>query len=90
MISEGFATKPLRPKPAVLFSGAMMVVVFGVVLNRLNVSLVGLWPYTGQIYFPSWMEVVVTITLVTIGVIAFGLAAKYLPIFPEEQEQGTY
>jgi Ni/Fe-hydrogenase subunit HybB-like protein len=80
-----FAIKPLRRKPAMLFSGAAMVVIFGVALNRLNVSLVGLWPYTGQIYFPSWMEVVVTITLVTIGVIAFGLAAKYLPVFPEEQ-----
>jgi len=84
-----FAIKPLRRKPAMLFSGAAMVVIFGVALNRLNVSLVGLWPYTGYIYFPSWMEVVVTITLVTIGVIAFGLAAKYLPVFPEEQEQGT-
>jgi Ni/Fe-hydrogenase subunit HybB-like protein len=80
-----FAIKPLRRKPAMLFSGAAMVVIFGVALNRLNVSLVGLWPYTGYIYFPSWMEVVVTITLVTIGVIAFGLAAKYLPVFPEEQ-----
>jgi Ni/Fe-hydrogenase subunit HybB-like protein len=83
-----FAIKPLRRKPAVLFSGAAMVVIFGVALNRLNVGLVGLWPYTGYIYFPSWMEVVVTITLVTIGVIAFGLAAKYLPVFPEEQ--GTH
>jgi Ni/Fe-hydrogenase subunit HybB-like protein len=81
-----FAIEPLRRKPAVLFSGAMLVVVFGVVLNRLNVSLVGMWPYTGRIYFPSWMEIMVTITLVTIGVIAFGLAAKYLPVFPEEGE----
>jgi Ni/Fe-hydrogenase subunit HybB-like protein len=80
-----FAIKPLRHKPAVLFGGALMVVLFGVVLNRLNVGIVGLWPYTGQVYFPSWMEVVVTITLVSFGVIAFGLAARYLPVFPEEQ-----
>lgn len=80
-----FAIKPLRHKSAVLFGGALMVVLFGVVLNRLNVGIVGLWPYTGQIYFPSWMEIVVTITLVSFGVIAFGLAARYLPVFPEEQ-----
>jgi hypothetical protein len=30
------------------------------------------------------MEIVVTITLVSFGVIAFGLAAMYLPVFPEE------
>jgi Ni/Fe-hydrogenase subunit HybB-like protein len=80
-----FAIKPLRHKPAVLFGGALMVVLFGVVLNRLNVGIVGLWPYTGQVYFPSWMEIVVTITLVSFGVIAFGLAVRYLPVFPEEQ-----
>jgi Ni/Fe-hydrogenase subunit HybB-like protein len=80
-----FAIKPLRHKPGVLFGGALMVVLFGVVLNRLNVGIVGLWPYTGQIYFPSWMEIVVTITLVSFGVIAFGLAVRYLPVFPEER-----
>lgn len=81
-----FAIKPLRQKPVILFSGALLVVLFGVVLNRLNVSLVGLWPYTGYIYFPSWMEITITLTLVTIGVVAFGLAAKYLPLFPPEHE----
>ncbi|MEW5959931.1 MAG: 4Fe-4S ferredoxin, partial [Chloroflexota bacterium] len=80
-----FAVKPLRQQPGVLFSGALLVVC-GVVLNRLNVSLTGLWPYTGQIYFPSWMEMGVTVTLVSLGVIAFGLAVKYLPVFPEAGE----
>jgi len=85
-----FAIRPLRRKPTILFSGALMVVIFGIVLNRLNVSLIGIWPYTGQIYFPSWMEISVTIALVSVGVIAFGLAAKYLPVFPEEHEQPVH
>ncbi len=79
-----FAIRPLRYKPGVLFGGASMVVVFGVVLNRLNVGMVGLWPYTGYVYFPSWMEIFVTITLVSLGVFAFGLAARYLPLFSDE------
>jgi Ni/Fe-hydrogenase subunit HybB-like protein len=79
-----FAIEPLRQKPPILFAGALLVVVFGVVLNRLNVSMIGLWPYTGNIYFPSWMEIAVTVTLVSFGIIAFGLAAKYLPVFPDE------
>ncbi len=78
-----FAIAPLRKRPAVLFSGALMVVLFGVILNRLNVGIIGLLPYTGNIYTPSWMEFVVTVTLVSVGVITFGLAAKYLPVFPE-------
>ncbi len=81
-----FAIRPLRYKPAVLFSGALMVVVFGIILNRLNVSLISLLPYTGQIYSPSWMEVMVTCALVGLGVIVFGQLAKYLPIFPDESE----
>lgn len=81
-----FAIKPLRQQPKILFGGALLVVIFGVALNRLNVSLVGLWPYTGRIYFPSWMEIAVTLTLITLGVFAFGLAAKYLPVFPDEAE----
>jgi len=77
-----FAVKPLRQKSGALFGGAALVVLFGVVLNRLNVSWIGLLPYTGAIYVPSVMEVVVTATLVSIGVVAFGLAARYLPVFP--------
>jgi Ni/Fe-hydrogenase subunit HybB-like protein len=45
-----------------------------------------MWSYAGYVYFPSWMELAVTITLVSFAVIAFGLAAKHLPIFPEEHE----
>jgi Ni/Fe-hydrogenase subunit HybB-like protein len=85
-----FAIKPLRRRPGVLFGGALMVVLFGVVLNRLNVGIIGLLPYTGNIYLPSWMEFLVTITLVSLGVITFGLAAKYLPVFPEEGEHASH
>jgi Ni/Fe-hydrogenase subunit HybB-like protein len=84
-----FAIRPLRERPALLFSGALMVVVFGIVLNRLNVSVIGLLPYTGNVYSPSWMEIAVPITLMSFGVIAFGLAAKYLPVFPEEAEHSS-
>ena len=75
-----------RRKPALLFVAAMLVIVFGVVLNRFNVSLIGLLPYTGNIYRPTWMEVVVTLSLVTAGVLAFWLAARFLPVFHEEHE----
>jgi hypothetical protein len=32
------------------------------------------------------MEILVSLTLVSFGVIAFGMAARYLPIFPGEEE----
>jgi Ni/Fe-hydrogenase subunit HybB-like protein len=53
----------------------------GVVLNRLNVAWIGLLPSTGAAYVPSWIEMTVTLMLVSIGVVIFGLAARYLPLF---------
>lgn len=79
-----FAMRPLRYRHGVLFGGALLIVVFGVVLNRLNVSIIGLLPYTGAIYAPAWTELIVTFTLICFGVIAFALAAKYLPVFSDE------
>jgi Ni/Fe-hydrogenase subunit HybB-like protein len=80
-----FSQARLRRQPRILFGGALLVVAFGIVLNRLNVGLIGLLAYTGPAYIPSWMEVVVTLTLVSLGVIAFALAARYLPVFTHEE-----
>lgn len=85
-----FAVPSLRRNPKVLLAGAWLVVIFGVALNRLNVSWLGLLSYTGNIYVPSWMELVVTVTLLGFGVLAFYLAAKYLPVFPEEGKHGAH
>ncbi|MCB0134223.1 MAG: fatty acid desaturase, partial [Caldilineaceae bacterium] len=81
-----FMLPGVRQRPWLLFTAAMMVVVFGIVMNRLNVSLTGLLAYTGLIYTPAWTEIAVSVALVTLGVIAFGLIAKYLPVFPDENE----
>jgi Ni/Fe-hydrogenase subunit HybB-like protein len=85
-----FSVKSLREKPAAVFAGAVMVVLFGIVLNRLNVSMIGLYSYTGVIYTPSWMEIVISVTIISLGVLAFGTAARYLPVFPEEAGQGAH
>ncbi|MCG3146826.1 MAG: putative Ni/Fe-hydrogenase 2 b-type cytochrome subunit [Verrucomicrobiae bacterium] len=62
------------------FAAAIPVIV-GVILNRLNVAWIGLLPATGADYVPSWIETVVTLNLVSVGVVIFGLAARYLPLF---------
>lgn len=60
---------------------AAIPVLVGVILNRLNVAWFGLLPATGANYYPSWIETTVTLTLVSVGVVVFGLAARYLPLF---------
>lgn len=63
-----------------LFSSALFVVL-GFILNRLNISMTSIERYSGTSYFPSWMEISVTLMVVAIGFAAFRLAVKYLPIF---------
>ncbi len=81
--------KSLRKRAGVLVCSAALVVLFGIVLNRLNVSMIGLYPFTGMIYVPSWMELLVTVTIISVGVLAFGTAARYLPVFPEHPSAAT-
>ncbi len=68
--------------------GAASLVILGVVLNRLNVSLIGMAKAMGGSYFPSWIEILTTLAIIAGGVLAFKLAVTYLPVFhaPETTE----
>ncbi len=68
-----------------LFAAAGMVVTGGI-LNRLNVSVFGMWTYTGPIYFPSWSEIILTLGMLSVGVTLFAIAVRLLPVFPTEHE----
>ncbi len=76
------AIPKVRTRQPGLVTGAFLVVL-GFVTNRLNVSLTGMERAVGVHYFPSWMEVAVSLALVAAGFGLFGLAVRYLPIFPE-------
>jgi Ni/Fe-hydrogenase subunit HybB-like protein len=58
--------------------------VLGIVLNRLNVSVVALNWNRPDRYVPSWMEIVVSLTLCTIGVLLFRWIVNRMPILRED------
>ena len=64
-----------------LFMSALMVVL-GFVMNRINVAITGMDRSSGVHYFPSWTELAVTGSIVAFGFLLFGLAVKYLEVFP--------
>jgi len=64
---------------------AAVLVVLGFITNRLNVSITGLESSAGVHYIPKWTEVAVTGAILAAGFALFGLAVKYLPIFPAEK-----
>lgn len=68
-----------------------LLIVFGVVMYRMNMAITSFWMYTGNIYIPSLVEVLVTLTLVTGGIVAFGVIARIFPVFlNEEQLHGAH
>jgi Ni/Fe-hydrogenase subunit HybB-like protein len=74
-----------RRHPQRLFALAATAV-GGFLVHRLNVSTTGLEAAAGARYFPSWMEVAVTLMLVTLGVAAFRLAVRHLAVFQQERK----
>jgi Ni/Fe-hydrogenase subunit HybB-like protein len=80
-----FAVKRYRERPRWLFAASGLLVA-GFLMNRLDTSLLSWWNYTngGPIYIPTPGELIVSLALVTLGVVVFGLAAKFLPLFVDE------
>lgn len=80
----------VRKSERVLFLSAVMIIL-GFVLDRLNIAVTGMGAAAGVSYFPSWMEISVTMAIVTAGFVVFSLAARYLPLFAHEavEQPGT-
>jgi len=67
-----------------LFCSAILIVT-GFVLNRMDVSITALERHYAVNYFPSWMEISITMMIVAAGFGVFALAAKNLAVFPKEE-----
>jgi len=67
-----------------------ILVIAGVLLNRLNVAIFGVYrdaSANGFSYFPTWMEFVVTFAFIAFAIFGFKVCAKYLRLFPEAEAQ---
>lgn len=91
----GFAALPaflyamaVRDRNQKLIRWTAILTVLGIVLNRFNVSLVAFnWQLApADRYFPSWMEIVISIFIVTVGILVFRFIATRMPIFFEHPE----
>jgi Ni/Fe-hydrogenase subunit HybB-like protein len=78
----------LQPKVRMSAGGlylSAVLVVLGFITNRMNVSITGFERSAGTHYLPKWTELAVTGAIIAAGFALFGLAVKYLPIFPAEE-----
>ncbi len=77
-----------REKNIKLIKWTSALTVFGIILNRFNVSIVAFnWQLpASQRYFPSWMEIGISIFVVTVGVTVYRFIVSRMPIFFEHPE----
>jgi len=88
-----FSVKKNQTSPSGLLTGAV-ITLLGLILNRFNVSwfavqhldpLFYVPTFMGNVdYFPTLPEVAVSIGIFSAGIMAFGLLAKYFPVFEAE------
>ncbi|MDR3555812.1 MAG: Ni/Fe-hydrogenase cytochrome b subunit [Syntrophobacteraceae bacterium] len=72
----------------VRFTGGWTVI--GIIFNRLNVSIIAFNWQLSPHYYPSWMEITVSVTLVTMGIWLFRWLVNRLPVMSDEKpETGT-
>ncbi len=82
-----FASRYTRVNASARFWTAVLVVI-GVMLNRMNVAVFGFYEYTakqGVLYWPSAAEWIVTLAIVTFGLSVYIAAVKFLPVLPGER-----
>jgi Ni/Fe-hydrogenase subunit HybB-like protein len=77
-----FSIKRIRQNSIGLLTGAIILLV-GMILNRFDVSWLAIHRLTNVSYVPSLMEISVSVAIFSFGILTFGLAARYLPLFEE-------
>ena len=73
----------VRDKNLTLIRWTAAWTVIGIIINRFNISLVAFNYHlpSSERYFPHWMEIAISIFLVTLGLIAFKFISTRMPIF---------
>jgi Ni/Fe-hydrogenase subunit HybB-like protein len=77
-----------REKNVTLVKWTSVLTVLGIILNRLNVSIVAFnWHLpSAERYVPSWMEISITVFLVTVGVLLFRFIVTRMPVLYEHKD----
>ena len=77
-----------RERRVGLIRVAAVITVVGIVLNRLNVSFIAFnWHLeTGERYVPHWMEIWISVSVVTFGVVMFRWIVRRMPILNEHPD----
>jgi len=78
----------VRDKNVKLIRWTALLTVLGIVLNRLNISLIAFnWQLpSSERYFPHWMEIMVSVFIVVVGILVFRFIVTKMPILYEHPD----
>lgn len=62
-----------------------ILVIIGLIWNRINVAIVGIIVEKWESYYPFWVEIFISVGVVAIGLIVFKWAIENLPIYEHEK-----
>jgi Ni/Fe-hydrogenase subunit HybB-like protein len=65
-----------------LFCASLLVVV-GLIINRLNVAVTGITSEY-ETYYPHWMEIAITVGIVSLAILVYTWICRNFPVFSEE------
>jgi len=74
-----------RDKARVIRIAAIWAVL-GIILNRVNVSMIAFNWHQPETYIPKWTEIWITTTIITVGILTFRLIVNRMPILWEHPD----
>ncbi|MBU1205961.1 MAG: Ni/Fe-hydrogenase cytochrome b subunit [Proteobacteria bacterium] len=72
---------PRVSSSAVGLGASAGMVVLGFVLNRINLAIVSMIPATGSSYFPSWMEIAISLGIVSAAALVFFFFVEHFGVY---------
>ncbi len=80
-----------REKNLSLVKWTSVLTILGIILNKFNISIFAFnWQLSpDDRYFPSGLEIALTVFLITIGVLVFRFVVTYMPVFYEHKDYRT-
>ena len=71
-----------RKSPKYLFLSAVSMLLAGA-LYRFNTYLIGFNPGNGYVYFPSFSEILITVGIIAMELMAYLVFVKTMPVLPQ-------
>lgn len=70
----------VRKESVALVRAGAIWAILGIIFNRVNVSMIAFNWNQPERYFPHWMEIAITITIITVGLLTFRFIVRRMPV----------